>query len=55
MQSDRTASRLIDAKIAEPGDWRRAIDFREDETIDGKALKTLVRAAASLDMSKARR
>ncbi|MDE2494610.1 MAG: DUF1801 domain-containing protein [Alphaproteobacteria bacterium] len=35
------------------GNTRRAIDFREGETIDEKALKTLVRAAAALNKSKA--
>ncbi len=33
------------------GNTRRAIDFREGETIDEKALKTLVRAAVSLNQS----
>ena len=37
------------------GNTRRAIDFREGEKIDEKALKTLVRAAVSLNQSKARR
>src|SRR5262249_6788430 len=35
------------------GNVRRAIDFREGETINEKALKTLVRAAVSLNTSKA--
>jgi hypothetical protein len=34
------------------GNMRRAIDLREGETIDGKALKSLVRAAAALNASK---
>jgi hypothetical protein len=34
------------------GNARRAIDIREGETIDGKALKALVRAAAALNASK---
>jgi len=34
------------------GNTRRAIDFREGETIDEAALKTLVRAAVTLNMSK---
>ncbi len=36
------------------GNTRRAIDFREGEKIDEKALKTLVRAAVTLNASKAR-
>ena len=37
------------------GNTRRAIDFREGEKINEKALKALVRAAVSLNESKARR
>jgi len=37
------------------GNTRRAIDFHEGETIDGEALKTLVRAAVTLNKSKARK
>ena len=37
------------------GNIRRAIDFREGEKIDEKALKTLVRAAVTLNKSKAKR
>lgn len=37
------------------GNTRRAIDFHEGEKIDEKALKALVRAAATLNESKARR
>jgi len=36
------------------GNTRRAIDFREGEKIDEEALKTLVRAAVTLNKSKAR-
>jgi hypothetical protein len=36
------------------GNTRRAIDFREGEKIDEKALKTLVRAAVTLNKSKAK-
>ena len=36
------------------GNTRRAIDFREGEKIDGEALKTLVRAAVTLNKSKAK-
>ena len=37
------------------GNTRRAIDSHEGETIDGEALKTLVRAAVTLNKSKARK
>ena len=37
------------------GSTRRAIDFREGETIDEEALKILIRAAVTLNKSKARR
>jgi hypothetical protein len=37
------------------GNTRRAIDFREGETIDEEALKTLIRAAVTLNKSTARR
>ena len=37
------------------GNTRRAIDFREGEKIDEEALKTLVRAAVTLNESKAKR
>ena len=36
------------------GNTRRAIDFREGEKIDEEALKTLIRAAVTLNKSKAR-
>src|SRR5438477_9208598 len=36
------------------GNTRRAIDFREGESIDEEALKALVRAAATLNKSTAR-
>jgi hypothetical protein len=36
------------------GNTRRAIDFREGEKIDEEALKTLVRAAVTLNTSTAR-
>ena len=36
------------------GNTRRAIDFHEDEEIDEHALKTLVRAAVTLNKSTAR-
>ncbi|KWB69780.1 DUF1801 domain-containing protein [Burkholderia ubonensis] len=37
------------------GNTRRAIDFREGDTINERALKTLVRDAVALNRSKARR
>lgn len=37
------------------GNTRRAINFLEGEMIDGEALKTLVRAAVTLNKSKAKR
>ena len=36
------------------GNTRRAIDFHEGETVDEEALKGLVRAAVTLNKSKAR-
>ena len=36
------------------GNTRRAIDFHEGEKIDEQALKTLVRAAVTLNKSKAK-
>jgi hypothetical protein len=36
------------------GNTRRAIDFHEGEKIDAKALKALVRAAVTLNASRAR-
>ena len=36
------------------GNTRRAIDFHEGEKIDAKALKTLIRAAVTLNKSKAK-
>ena len=44
-------SRLFNASL--DGNVRRAIDFREGDTIDEKALKALVRAAVELNISKA--
>jgi hypothetical protein len=37
------------------GNTRRAIDFRQGEEIDAEALRTLVRAAVTLNKSTARR
>lgn len=36
------------------GNVRRAIDISEGETIDAKAFKALIRAAAALNMAKAK-
>ena len=44
-------SGLFNSSLA--GNTRRAIDFREGEKIDEKALKTLIRAAATLNASTA--
>jgi hypothetical protein len=43
-------SRLFNSSLA--GNTRRAIDFREGEKINGKALKALVRAAVALNRSR---
>jgi hypothetical protein len=45
-------ARLFNSSL--DGNTRRAIDFHEGEKIDEKALKTLVRAAVTLNKSKAR-
>jgi hypothetical protein len=37
------------------GNVRRAIDFREGDTVDEGALKALIRAAVALNLSKPRR
>ena len=44
-------SRLFNSSL--DGNTRRAIDFREGEKIDEEALKTLVRAAVTLNKSTA--
>jgi len=44
-------SRLFNSSL--DGNTRRAIDFHEGETIDEEALKSLVRAAVTLNKSKA--
>src|SRR5437016_2137320 len=44
-------SRLFNSSLE--GNTRRAIDFREGEKIDDEALKTLIRAAVTLNKSKA--
>ncbi len=45
-------SRLFNSSLE--GNTRRAIDFREGETIDEKALKALVCAAVTLNKSRAK-
>ena len=45
-------SRLFNSSL--DGNTRRAIDFHEGETIDEEALKTLVRAAVTLNKNKAK-
>jgi hypothetical protein len=45
-------ARLFNSSLE--GNTRRAIDFREGEKIDEKALKTLIRAAVTLNKSKAK-
>lgn len=45
-------ARLFNSSL--DGNTRRAIDFREGEKIDEKALKALVRAAVALNTSKRR-
>jgi hypothetical protein len=46
-------SRLFNSSLE--GNTRRAIDFREGESINEKALKALLRAAVALNQSTARR
>ena len=46
-------SKLFNASLE--GNTRRAIDFPEGAKINEKALKTLIRAAVTLNKSKARR
>jgi hypothetical protein len=43
-------ARLFNSSL--DGNTRRAIDFHEGEEIDAEALKTLIRAAVSLNRSK---
>ena len=45
-------SGLFNSSLA--GNTRRAIDFREGEEIDEDALKALIRAAVTLNVSRAR-
>src|SRR5436190_1003901 len=45
-------ARLFNSSL--DGNTRRAIDFREGEKINEEALKTLVRAAVTLNKSKAK-
>jgi hypothetical protein len=45
-------SRLFNSSLE--GNVRRAIDFHEDDKVDEKALKTLIRAAVALNKASAR-
>jgi hypothetical protein len=45
-------AKLFNASL--DGNARRAIDFREDEAIDAKALKALIRAAVALNAARSR-
>jgi hypothetical protein len=45
-------ARLFNSSLE--GNTRRAIDFREGEKLDEKALKALIRAAVTLNTSKAK-
>ena len=49
----KDTSGLFNASLE--GNTRRAIDFREGDAIDEEALKALVRAAVTLNTSKAQR
>ena len=46
-------SKLFNSSLE--GNVRRAIDFPEGATVDAEALKTLIRAAVTLNKSKAKR
>ena len=46
-------ARLFNSSLE--GNTRRAIDFHEGETLNEKALKTLLRAAVTLNKSKVKR
>jgi hypothetical protein len=46
-------ARLFNSSLE--GNVRRAIDFHEGDKVDAKALKALIRAAVSLNMSKAKK
>ena len=46
-------SKLFNSSLE--GNTRRAIDFREEDKIDEKALKTLIRAAVALNKAKTKR
>jgi hypothetical protein len=46
-------SRLFNSSLE--GNTRRAIDFHEGEKVNEEALKTLIRAAVTLNRSKARK
>jgi hypothetical protein len=45
-------AKLFNASLE--GNTRRAIDFREGDAIDARALKALIRAAIALNTAKAK-
>ena len=49
------AGSVVVVGFTNDGNTRRTIDFDEGEKIDEKALKTLVRAAVTLNESKTKR
>ena len=49
----KDSSNLFNSSLE--GNTRRAIDFREGEKLNEKALKTLIRAAVTLNSAKAKR
>jgi hypothetical protein len=49
----KDSSNLFNASL--DGNTRRAIDFHEGDKINEEALKTLVRAAVTLNKSKAKK
>ena len=51
----KTRQLMLLAAMEEEGNVRRAIDFHEGDKIDEEALKTLIRAAVTLNRSKARK
>ena len=48
----KDSSRLFNSSLV--GNTRRAIDFHEGDKIDERALKTLIRAAVTLNQSRAK-
>ena len=52
-QGGRTRGPIRPLQLQPRGNTRRAIDFHEGEKIDEKALKALIRAAVTLNASRA--